>query len=157
MSKATTQPPVMIRAERGRRVRVEFMPGRVTEVPAITVAGIPKFVMCRLAKQPNGTYAMIPEGWDQMVRMTRKLHAELGLHCSYRTIYSLVKSGFVRGSLLSPQTIMVDLGSLAEHIRRTELGEGKPTFWTKARIDRYRYSVAGADGASDDEEADEDV
>jgi len=144
-----------IPAKPGARVRVEFMPGRVAELPAFEVGGVPKYVMCRLAKQANGHFALVPETWHQMVRLTSTLHREMGLPCSYRTIYNLVKAGFVRGSLISTRTILVDLASLIEHFKRTELGEDKPAFWTRDRIDRYRYAALSSAVNECDESDDE--
>ena len=129
-------------------VRVEFMPGRVAEVPAMTVAGLPKYVVCRLAKQSNGSYALIPESWHQMVPLTRTLHKELGLNCSYRTLYNLVRAGFVRGSMPTSGLTLIDLASVAEHLRNCEVSEDKPLFWTKDRKDRYRWAAAGSASAA---------
>lgn len=139
-----------------RRVQVEFMPGRVTEVAAMEVRGAPKYVICRLRLQPNGTYAMIPETWNQMARMTRELHAELGLPCSHQTIYKLVYAGFVRGHLLTHRTFLVDLASLAEHLQACEVGEGKEPFWTRARMERYRQACRRFRSFGDDDEDEED-
>jgi hypothetical protein len=136
---------------------VEFLPGRKMEVPAYEVNGVPKYVMCRLARQANGTYALIPEAWNQMVRLTRNTTHKMGVPCGYTALYRLVKAGFVRGSLLTTHTILVDLGSVAEHIRATELGEDAPIFWTRDRIDRYRHANFGGAGAGNapDEAEDE--
>lgn len=132
-------------ASKSQRVAVEFMPGRVAEVAAMTVDGVPKYVMCKLVKQLNGTYALVPESWPQMVRMTRTLHEELGLQCSYRTLYQLVRAGFVRGSAMTPWCFMVDLASFAEHMTRCEVKDGEPSFWTKDRKERYRLARAADD------------
>lgn len=137
------------------RVRVEFMPGRVAEVPPLEVAGVPKYVICRLAKQANGTYAMVPQTWHQMVRMTKKLHMELGLPCSYKTIYRLVKAGFVKGCLLTTNTLLLDLASLAEHLEKCEVSPEKKPFWTREREERFRWASSRVNGEPDEDEEDE--
>lgn len=138
------------------RVQVEFMPGRVTEVAAMEVDGIPKYVVCRLKLQANGTYAMIPETWNQMARMTRELHAELGLPCSHQTIYKLVYAGFVRGCLLTHRTFLVDLASLAEHFKACEVKEGEESFWTRSRMERYRQACRRFRSFGDEDDDEED-
>ncbi len=119
-------------------VKVEFMPGRVAEMPAHLLQAPPKFVMCRLVKQPNGMYAPVPIEWSPMVRMSRDLHRDLGLPCSYRTLYKLVKAGFVAGSLPSPWVLMIDLASLIEHFEATQVDPDGPKFWTRERIAAFR-------------------
>ena len=119
-------------------VKVEFMPGRVTEMPAHLLQAPPKFVICRLVKQPNGMYATVPVEWGPMVRMSRTLHRELGLPCSFQTLYKLVKAGFVKGRLPTPWVLLIDLASLIDHFQATEVNPDTPTFWTKQRISDFR-------------------
>lgn len=152
MTPATASPKKSI-----PRVQVEFMPGRVAEVAAMEVQRAPKYVVCRLKLQANGAYALIPETWNQMARMTRELHAELGLPCSHQTIYKLVYAGFVRGCLLTHRTFLVDLASLADHFKACEVGEGKEPFWTRPRMERYRQACRRFRSFGDeDDEDDED-
>lgn len=119
-------------------VKVEFMPGRIAEMPAHLMQAPPKFVICRLVKQPNGMYATVPVEWSPMVRMSRDLHRDLGLPCSYRTLYKLVKAGFVAGSLPSPWVLMIDLASLIEHFEATQVDPDGKKFWTQKRIAAFR-------------------
>lgn len=126
------------------KVRVEFMPGRVMEMQAFESASVPKFVVAKLVKQSNGLYALIPQHWSQQVRLTGRLCRDIGIQCGRRVIYNLIRAGIVKGTALSPRNTMVDLVSLIEHIQRCQLGAGKPVFWTKARIERYRFASFGA-------------
>lgn len=119
-------------------VKVEFMPGRVAEMPAHLLQAPPKYVICRLVKQPNGMYAPVPMEWSPMVRMSRELHRELGLPCSHQTLYKLVKAGFVRGSLPSPWVLMIDVASLIEHFEATIVNPDAPKFWTAQKIADFR-------------------
>lgn len=136
------------------RVQVQFMPGRVADVGALESRGTPKYVVCRLKAQANGMYALIPETWNQMARMTRELHAELGLPCSYQTIYKLVYAGFVRGVLLTHRTFLVDLASLADHFKACEVTEGAEMFWTRPRVERYRNACRGLRFFGDEKDED---
>lgn len=119
-------------------VKVEFMPGRVAEMPAHLLQAPPKFVICRLVKQPNGMCATVPVEWGPMVRMSRDLHRDLGLPCSHQTLYKLVKAGFVRGCMPSPWVLMIDLASLIEHFEATIVNPEGPKFWTSQRIADFR-------------------
>lgn len=122
-------------------VLVEFMPGRTCSMPVALLQEPAKMVICRLVKQPNGLYGMVPIEWGPMVRMTRTLHQELGLPCSFITIYKLVKSGIVKGRLPAPKTLMIDLASLAEHFRRTTISPDRPRFWTRELTEAFRQAA----------------
>lgn len=131
-------------------VKVEFMPGRVAEMPAHLLQAPPKYVICKLVKQANGMYATVPVEWSPMVRMSRDLHRELGLPCSYRTLYKLVKAGFVAGSLPSPWVLMIDVASLIEHFQRTQVNPDEPRFWTAARIADFREAEGALTDTGDE-------
>lgn len=98
-------------------------------------------VICKLVRQPNGMYATVPIEWGPMVRMTRTLHHDLGLPCSFITIYKLVKSGLVKGLLPAPKTLLIDLASLVEHFKRTTVNPDGPRFWTAERTEAFRAAV----------------
>jgi hypothetical protein len=124
-------------------VKVEFMPGRVAEMPAHLLQAPPKYVICKLVRQANGMPAMVPMQWSPMVRMTRRLLDDLGLPCSYQTLYKLVKAGFVGASMPSPGVLMIDLASLIEHFNATRVNPEGPIFWTARKIAEFR-EAAGA-------------
>lgn len=132
-------------------VRVEFMPGRVMQLRAFESAQVPKFVVAKVVRQGNGTYAMIPQQWSQQVRLTQQLCRDMGIQCDRKIIYNLIRAGLVKGTMISPRNTMVDVLSLVEHLQRCEIGSGKPVYWTKARIEKYRFASIGAA-----EECDED-
>lgn len=119
-------------------VKVEFMPGRIAEMPAHLLQAPPKFVICKLVRQPSGLYATVPVEWSPMVRMSRDLHRDLGLPCSYRTLYKLVKGGFVTGVMPTPWLLMIDLASLIDHFEATKLDPDGLKFWTQKRITAFR-------------------
>jgi len=133
-------------------VKVEFMPGRIMEVMAFESAHVPKFVVAKLVKQPNGTFALIPQQWSQQVRLTKRLCRDMGIQCDRKIIYNLIRAGIVKGRAFSPRNTMVDLVSLVEHLQRCEMGPGKPVFWTRARIERYRFASIGAAEECDDDD-----
>jgi hypothetical protein len=119
-------------------VKVEFMPGRVAEMPAHLLQATPKYVICKLVRQANGMYAPVPMEWGPMVRMTRRLLEDLGLPCSYQTLYKLVKGGFVKGCLPSPWVLMIDVASLIGHFNATRVNPEGPMFWTARKIADFR-------------------
>jgi len=119
-------------------VAVEFMPGRVAEVPAFVIGAVPTYVVCRLQKLVNGSYALMPEKWSQMVRLTPRLHEELGLPCSYKALYYLARAGFVEARRVTPRCLMLDLVSVLNHFERCRVVEGEPSWWTAERVDTFR-------------------
>lgn len=131
-------------------VRVEFMPGRIAEMPAGALTKPPKFVICRLVRQANGSYVTVPVEWSPVVRMTRELHRDLGLPCSYRTLYKLVKSGLVAGLLPSPYVLMIDIASLIDHFEATRIDPDRPKFWTRQRIESFRNAEGPLTDLGDD-------
>jgi hypothetical protein len=147
-----TAPSKMTASTPPATVRVEFMPGRVMELAAFEAASVPKFVVAKLVKQGNGTFALIPQQWSQQVRLTKQLCREMGIQCDRKIIYNLIRAGLVKGTMISPRNTMVDLVSLVEHIQSCQMGAGKPVFWTKARIERYRFASIGAAEECDDDD-----
>lgn len=133
------------------KVSVEFMPGRVMEMEAPEPAKVPKFVVAKLARQANGTYALIPQQWNMQMRLTNKLCRDFGLQCSRKIIYNLIRAGLVKGTMISPRNTMVDIYSLVEHLHRCQVGAGRPVFWTRANVEKYLFASIGAV-----EECDED-
>lgn len=134
------------------KVRVEFMPGRVLELEIPAGTQVPKYVVARIVKQPNNTYAMIPLQLNTHVRLTQKLPREMGIPCDRRIIYNLIRAGLVKGTMISPRNLMVDLGSLFDHIQRCQVGAGKPVYWTKGRIEKYQFASIGAAAECDEDD-----
>lgn len=127
-------------------VKVEFMPGRIAEMPKHLMQAPPKYVICKMVKQPSGLYALVPFDWSPMVRMTRELCLQMGLPCSYRILYKLVKGGFVQGLMPTPRLLMIDLASLVDHFQRTRIDAEGERFWTTTRTATFREAegpVAG--------------
>lgn len=119
-----------------RTIKVEFAPGRFMDVPY--EQSPPQWCLAKLARQPNGTYILVPVQWHTMVRMSRRLCRNLGLDFAEHSLRRLVRAGFVRGHMVGPNTTMVDLESLNAHIEATRVDDGKEPFWTAERVRRYR-------------------
>jgi len=134
----TLHSPHALRKSPTESALVEFMPGRVAELPAELMREPAKMVICKLVKQGNGMYAPVPVEWGPMVRMSRKLHQELGLPCSFITIYKLVKAGLIVGRMPAPKTLLIDLASLVEHFQNTVVDPDKPRFWNDERTRKFR-------------------
>jgi hypothetical protein len=135
-----------------RKAVVEFMPGRATEVEIFAVDRVPTYCVCRLVKLTDGKYGLVPQNWFGHVKLTERLPEELGLPCSYKILYYLCISGFIACTQTSPRSIWLDLGSLTDHFRRTEIKEGEPSWWTKERLATYntarsRWSLESAETA----------
>lgn len=128
------------------------MPGRVMEVTAFDSATVPKFVVSKVVKQTNGTWAMIPQQWSQHVRLTQQLCRDMGIQCDRKIIYNLIRAGLVKGMMISPRNTMVDVVSLVEHMERCQIGVGKPVYWTRAKIEKYRFASIGAAEECEDDD-----
>lgn len=129
-----------LRVEKGRTVQVEFLPGRVAELPAFEAAGIGRFVVCKLAKQADGRYALVPQQWHHFVRVTRHLCRDLGLPCSRRQLERLARAGFLESSQVTPRGLWVSLPSIIEHFHATRIVEGELGWWTRERRETYYYA-----------------
>lgn len=129
-----------LRVEKGRAVQVEFLPGRVAELPAFEAAGVGRFVVCKLAKQADGRYALVPQEWSQFVRVTRHLCRDLGLPCSRRQLERLARAGFLESSQVTPRGLWVSLSSIIEHFHATRIVEGELSWWTRERKETYYYA-----------------
>lgn len=139
MNRPTPAPkgPPALRTEKGKVVAIEFLPGRVVEVPAITAAGMGKYVVCKLARQPDGRFALIPQEWHAFVKVTRDLCQDLGLPCTQRQLSRLARAGFLETSLVTPRGLWVSLPSIIAHFHATRIVEGEPSWWTQERLETY--------------------
>ena len=139
MNRPTTSPkgPPTLRAEKGKVVAVEFLPGRVVEVPAFEARGLGRYVVCKLARQPDGRFALIPQEWNAFVRVSQTLCRDLGLPCTTKQLSRLARAGFLETSQVSPRGLWVSLPSIIEHFHATRIIEGEPTWWTRERLETY--------------------
>ena len=112
---------------------VEIAPGSETEV-SIPREAVPRYGFVQLMRQNDGSYLPVLKTWSETIRMRSDTPSALGLDISYNTMKRLIVSGFIRGSLIAPDTCLVDLVSLFEHINATRDFE----FWTQERIREYR-------------------
>ena len=134
---AASAPPPTLRVEKGRTVQVEYLPGRVVELPAMEVAGVAKFVICALKKQADGRYILVPQEWRQFVRVTDRLCQDLGLPCTQRQLRRLAKAGFIEASQVTPRGLVASVPSIIGHFYRCRVVEGKESWWTKKRLDAF--------------------
>lgn len=104
----------------------------------LPVKAPPKIIVSRLVRDAKtGQFFMAPMNWPFLVKLRQDsgiLHA-WGLEISPRTIARLFMAGFLRGCRISPQTNLIDLESLWEHMQITG-GEGGHLFWTPERCKR---------------------
>jgi len=113
---------------------VEVAPGQYTAT-AVHPADIPRYGLVRMMRQGDGSYIPVMKQYAQHARMCRELCSRIGLDgISPNTLYRLIQAGFVESKRPSPNVILVDLGSLVEHVEATR----DPEFWTRDRIARFR-------------------
>lgn len=121
-------------------VQVEFLPGRVAELPAFEARGVAKYVVCKLARQPDGRYILVPQEWQQFVRVTDHLCQDLGLPCTQRQLARLARAGFLESSQVTPRGLWVSLTSILAHFEATRIIEDEPSWWTAERLETYYYA-----------------
>lgn len=133
--------PTLFRADTGKKAAtklVEAAPG-VFVTPTVAPEDVPRYGICHLKRQPDGSYIPVLRQYGSMVRMGRDLLAKAGLEAlSLRTLYRLVAAGFVKHRRPAPNLILVDLGSLAQHLEDS----ADPEFWTAARLEQFRRAEA---------------
>jgi hypothetical protein len=112
---------------------VEIAPGHYA-APTVHPADVPRFGLVKLMRQTDGTYLPMLRHHGQWRRCGEDLLKDTGLEAmSYRTFYRLVNAGFVKQTRPAPNVILVDLGSLVDHIEAA----GDPEFWTPERRKRF--------------------
>jgi hypothetical protein len=100
---------------------------------------VPRIGLVRLMRQADGSYIPVLKAQSQLVRMTRDLGENVGLHgLSWKSLYRLIGSGFVQSSRPTPNVILVDLASLFAHVEAAR----DPEFWTPQRRAIWSQAVA---------------
>ncbi|HPA20935.1 MAG TPA: hypothetical protein PLU30_24515 [Verrucomicrobiae bacterium] len=110
-----------------------FAPGNTTtgELPR---EAIPRYVFGYMAREVDGRYVPVVKHWSRLLRLSKKMVKGLGMGLTYDTLFRLVKTGFVKGHTVAPQTTLVDMLSLAEHLDNTR---ADLDFWTPERRQQY--------------------
>ncbi len=107
--------------EAARPDMVRVAPGKHAWVPAEWAKdAVPRHVLCRWAKQPDGTYHPVPFP-HRLVRMTPETTAMLGFVSGNRNVRSdtllrLARAGFIECVRVSPNCWMIDLDSWFAHL-----------------------------------------
>lgn len=141
------QAPNLIRVSDGKQAATrlaQIAPG--CYVPrSIDPADLPRYGYFRLMRQRDGSYLPILKHWGQWRRLDDDLWRHLGLQgLSKRTFLRLCNAGFIRRIRPSPKVILVDLGSLCDHLSAAE----DPEFWTPERIRQFQNASPCQDGIS---------
>ena len=115
---------------------IEVSPGKFTadQVPRAEIA---RFGFITLMRLPDGNYMPVVKTWGQTLRLTEDLCRNLGLDVSYDTIRRLINGKFLRVRRVAPNSILLELESLYDHLEAVR----DPEFWTPERIKRYREPV----------------
>ncbi|MGI5868669.1 MAG: hypothetical protein ACOX9C_04385 [Kiritimatiellia bacterium] len=108
---------------------------------------VPQYVLCRWAKQPEGTYRPVPFP-HRLIRMTPETTAMLGFRSGHRnvrydTLLRLARAGFIEAFRVSPNCWMLDLDSWFAHLSACM---EDPEFWEPGGPARERYNQANGLG-----------
>ena len=103
----------------GRHATVcEPAPGR--RVALVDAESLPTHGIVKMLRQTDGRYLPVVTRYGKLVRLSDQLPRELGIEIHPRVLKRLVSSGLVRGSRPGPDTLLIDLGSLLDHPKRTQ-------------------------------------
>ncbi len=117
---------------------VQVAPG-VWEPGVIDQRDVPRYGLVWMMRQADGSYLPVLKAHALYVSMSHDLPAQLGLKgLSFRGLYRLITAGFVVSTSPTPKNILVDLGSLAQHIENAR----DPEFWTEERRRRWSNALA---------------
>jgi hypothetical protein len=138
--------PKLISSLTGKEMKtdlVEIAPGEWAPGP-VDAMDVPRYGLVWLMRQTDGSYLPVLKMHSLYVSMSHELPSQLGLKgFPARSLYRLISAGFVASTCPTPANIMVDLGSLAQHIEAAR----DPEFWTPER--RARWSTAIAESRRD--------
>ena len=95
---------------------------------------VPRYGFIQLMRQQDGRYLPTMKSWGETVRMSVDLPETFGLDVDYNTIMRLIKAGFLRAKAIAPNSFLLDLASLWEHLEACS----DPDFWTAKRRQQYR-------------------
>lgn len=114
-------------------MKVEFAPGQEVDA-TLPREAVPRFGLVQLMRQADGSYVTVLKTWSETVRLKLDTLPNLGIDVSYKTCRRLIAAGFIEGSFIAPETFIMDLESLYNHVQATR----DPEFWTDARKAKYR-------------------
>lgn len=117
--------------------RIEVAPGRHVADPEIPRDEVARYGFAKLMRQSDGSYIPVLQCWGETVRARESIWREMGIDVGSETIKRLIRAGFVRCRRIAPDTTLVDLQSLYEHLEAVR----DPEFWTEARIQQYREGI----------------
>lgn len=118
----------------------EIAPGIYAPSEALPREVVPRYGICQLMRQADGSYLPVLKGWApkwKLVTDPEKIRAALGIAINYRTLIRLWRAGFIAASMPGPSTTLIDLASLTNHLNATQ----DPEFWTPERRARYSATV----------------
>ena len=98
----------------------------------------PDFTFARWSRRPDGQYELLPEE-THMIRLTGSVIRMLGFNERADTIFRLARAGFVEVVKVAPQTMLLNLDSWWNHVRRCA---EDPEFWNNAaNLEEYRKAL----------------
>lgn len=126
-----------------RTIRVEIVPGRITEVSLPDGAPAPPaYVIAKLVPVSGGLMRVVPIEWTPQITLNSTNMRKLGIHIPLHALRRLIKAGLVRGSVVGVRITTIDIASLYEHLEATRLRDGASDFWTPERTDLYLNSFS---------------
>lgn len=105
---------------------------------------VKRWALVEMIPQGDGSYRPdLVEDWSTWARLTRDLPQRLGVPgLSYTTLYRLVVGRWIEAVQPAPDTILISLGSLMAHLRRTVRGDDGQSWWTDEKRRAWSQSFS---------------
>lgn len=122
-----------------KTIRVEIVPGRITEVSLPDGAPAPPaYVIAKLVPvDGTGLMRAVPIEWTPQITLNSTNMRKLGIHIPLHALRRLIKAGLVRGSVVGVRITTIDIASLYQHLEATRLRDGSSDFWTPDKVNAY--------------------
>lgn len=104
-----------------------------TKVLPAPPARIPALAVFEWVAKPDGSYVPRQRIEEAYMRLSEVEKLPLGL--TKEVIVKLYRAGFIDGHCAAPNSTMINVISLLEHVEKTR---DDPYFWTEKRIAQYR-------------------
>lgn len=104
-----------------------------TKVLPAPPARIPALAVFEWVAKPDGSYVPRQRIEEAYMRLSEVEKLPLGL--TKEVIVKLYRAGFIDGHCAAPNSTMINVISLLDHIEKTR---DDPYFWTAKRIEQYR-------------------
>ena len=121
---------------------IQIAPGKTIHV-ATQEEDVPRYGIFRMVRQSDGSYLPVLKTFETLLKLDEVLDLLRIPGLSRRTLARLCETGFVDCTRPSPNSQLVDVGSLLAHLQAAR----DPEFWTSQRRAQFGVSWKGSERA----------